>query len=674
MKSLQKNLERLLMSNYLNHKIVLLIDLVVSIACTLLSYFIVSTLTGIPILPHTMLSLSAVSLLGAIPAFYLLKTYRHVIRHSTLADLWRIGFSVVAKELVMFLLIIFFVHRIYLVSHRLSAFILFDMLFCAISLVFIRMAMVQLYDMIKKNRSDRRSKSLILIYGKNNDSAAMVKRMSESKKYQVAGFIVFGHDCASLYLAGLPVYCFRQEEDFNKLISRKDIKGILFARYDQAQAEKDRLIVYCAHAGIKTYIAPPSNEVSEGHLFKVELQRIKIEDLLGREEIHIRMEEVVARFKGKDVMVTGAAGSIGSELCLQLATFGIKKLILFDSAETPMHELRLELERKFPQLDFVPIVGDVRIKQRVETVFDRFRPQVVFHAAAYKHVPLMEENPCEAVLVNVIGSKQVADMAVKYGAEMMIMISTDKAVNPTNVMGCSKRLAEIYVQSLGKAMQEGTLKGTTKFVTTRFGNVLGSNGSVIPLFRSQIERGGPVTVTHRDIIRFFMTIPEACRLVMKAATLGSGNDIFVFEMGEPVKIADLAKRMIELAGYIPDKDIQIEYTGLRPGEKLFEEVLSNEENTARTTHDKILIAKVRDYCHKEIAHTYAELEKLSRAAKIDETVRLMKQTVPEFISQNSRFELLDQELADENRKLHSNEHLKMEALEAGDAMSILTAR
>ena len=669
MKSLQRYFERLLASHYLHYNIVLLIDLVVSIVCTILSYYVVSSLTGIPTLPYTMLRLSVASLLGAIPAFYLLRTYRHVIRHSTLADLWRIGFSVLLKELLLFVLIILFIPRIYLINHRLSAFILFDMLFCAISLVFIRMAMVQLYDMIKKSRIDIRTKSLILIYGTNNDSAAIVKRMAESKKYQAAGFYIFGRDRASYYLAGLPVYCFRHEEDFIKLISRKDIKGILFARYDQAQAERDRLVVYCSHAGVKTYIAPPINEVSEGHLFKVELQRIKIEDLLGREEIHIRMEEVVARFKGKDVMVTGAAGSIGSELCFQLATFGIKKLILFDSAETPMHELRLELERKFPQLDFVPIVGDVRIKQRVETVFDRYRPQVVFHAAAYKHVPLMEENPCEAVLVNVIGSKQVADMAVKYGVEMMIMISTDKAVNPTNVMGCSKRLAEIYVQSLGKAMQEGTLKGTTKFVTTRFGNVLGSNGSVIPLFRSQIERGGPVTVTHRDIIRYFMTIPEACRLVMKAATLGSGNDIFVFEMGEPVKIADLAKRMIELAGYIPDKDIQIEYTGLRPGEKLYEEVLSNEENTARTTHDKILMAKVRDYCHEEIAHTYAELEKLSRAAKIDETVRLMKQTVPEFISQNSRFELLDQELADENRKLHSNDHLKLEVMEAATQRS-----
>ena len=391
-------------------------------------------------------------------------------------------------------------------------------------------------------------------------------------------------------------------------------------------------------------IAPTISEADSDGNFHQWIRPIKIEDLLGRAEININLRQVAEEFRGKVVLVTGAAGSIGSELCRQLVQMGIQKLIMFDSAETPLHNVRLEFEKKYPNIDFVPVIGDVRVKERVRMVFDLYHPQIVFHAAAYKHVPLMEENPCEAVLVNVTGSRQVADMAVEYGAEKMIMVSTDKAVNPTNVMGCSKRLAEIYVQSLGCAIREGKVKGHTKFITTRFGNVLGSNGSVIPRFREQIENGGPVTVTHPDIIRFFMTIPEACRLVMEAATMGEGNEIFVFEMGKAVKIVDLATRMIELAGYRPGEDIKIEFTGLRPGEKLYEEVLSDKENTIPTENKKIMIAKVRRYEYADILDTYAEFEKLSRAVKIMDTVRLMKKVVPEFKSKNSpRFEVLDKE-------------------------------
>ena len=343
-------------------------------------------------------------------------------------------------------------------------------------------------------------------------------------------------------------------------------------------------------------------------------------------------------------LVTGAAGSIGSELCRQLATFGVKQLILFDNAETPMHNIRLELEERYPKLNFVPIIGDVRLVPRLDYAFRTYKPQIVFQAAAYKHVPLMEENPCEAVLVNVAGSRNVADKCVEYDAEMMVMVSTDKAVNPTNVMGCTKRLAEIYVQSMGLAMQQGKIAGKTKFVTTRFGNVLGSNGSVIPRFRDQIAKGGPVTVTHPEITRFFMTIPEACRLVMEAATMSAGNQIFVFDMGESVKIDDLARRMIKLAGFTPDKDIKVEYSGLRPGEKLYEEVLSTKENTIPTDHRRILIAKVREYDYEQACTVVDELERLSRAVEIPAMVRLMKDTVPEFISKNSRFEKFDKKL------------------------------
>jgi len=319
----------------------------------------------------------------------------------------------------------------------------------------------------------------------------------------------------------------------------------------------------------------------------------------------------------------------------------VKKLVLFDNAETPMHTLRLELEERFKQLTFVPIIGDVRQVERLDFAFRTHRPQVVFHAAAYKHVPLMEENPCEAVLVNVYGSRNVADKCIEYEVEKMVMISTDKAVNPTNIMGCTKRLAEIYVQSLGKAIEAGSVAGKTKFVTTRFGNVLGSNGSVIPRFREQIERGGPVTVTDPKITRYFMTIPEACRLVMEAATLPTENRICVFDMGQPVKIDDLARRMIELAGLVPGQDIEIAYTGLRPGEKLYEEVLSNKENTDETSHDRIRIARVREYAYGDAVKAVEQLAKLSRVVDIPSTVKLMKSVVPEYVSNNSRFEEYD---------------------------------
>jgi FlaA1/EpsC-like NDP-sugar epimerase len=315
--------------------------------------------------------------------------------------------------------------------------------------------------------------------------------------------------------------------------------------------------------------------------------------------------------------------------------------VLFDNAETPIHNVRLEFEESFPGLKFTPIIGDVRSVKRLDYVFSKFKPQIVFHAAAYKHVPLMEENPCEAVMVNVSGSKNVADKCREYGVESMIMISTDKAVNPTNIMGCTKRLAEIYVQSLGLAIKNGEIEGKTKYITTRFGNVLGSNGSVIPHFNAQIAAGGPITVTHPDIVRYFMSIPEACRLVMEAATISCGNEICVFDMGKPIKIAYLAEQMVKLAGLRLGEDIQIKYTGLRPGEKLYEEILATKENTIPTDHDSIFVAKVRNYSYSDAEHVVETLDKLSSDVNIPEMVKLMKATVPEFKSKNSPFEVYD---------------------------------
>ena len=510
------------------------------------------------------------------------------------------------------------------------------------TLTVFRVSLIIVYDLLLDwvNKKNTR----ILIYGIDEKSVALKFRLRDSAHYKVAGFYTYGKNNSRRRLTDLPIYYFETEEDFNRVIKKYSIQGILFARYEDTRLEENRLLEYCKSSAVKTLIAPTISEADSDGNFHQWVRPIKIEDLLGRAEININLSQVAEEFRGKVVLVTGAAGSIGSELCRQLVQIGIQKLIMFDSAETPLHNVRLEFEKNYPAIDFVPVIGDVRVKERVRMVFELYHPQIVFHAAAYKHVPLMEENPCEAVLVNVIGSRQVADMAVEYGAEKMIMVSTDKAVNPTNVMGCSKRLAEIYVQSLGCAIGEGNVKGNTKFITTRFGNVLGSNGSVIPRFREQIENGGPVTVTHPDIIRFFMTIPEACRLVMEAATMGEGNEIFVFEMGKAVKIVDLATRMIELAGYRPGEDIKIEFTGLRPGEKLYEEILSDKENTIPTENKKIMIAKVRRYEYADILDTYAEFEELSRMVRIMDTVRLMKKVVPEFKSKNSpRFEALDKE-------------------------------
>lgn len=474
----------------------------------------------------------------------------------------------------------------------------------------------------------------------------MIKRLATSPHYNVIGFIARGQANQKQLIGGLKVYYFDSPDDLHRINLGRMVQAILFAKEEEARSEQDReLFNECLKRGTKLMMAPSIDEVVGGRFMRNQVREIKIEDLLGRSEIEIGVDEVKNDFAGKTVLVTGAAGSIGSELCRQLSSFGLKRLVLFDNAETPTHNIRLELEERFPDLDFVPVIGDVRQLDRVRWAFDKYQPQVVFHAAAYKHVPLMEENPCEAVFVNVNGSRNVADECLRHNVEKMVMISTDKAVNPTNIMGCTKRLAEIYVQSLGIALEKGELEGRTRFVTTRFGNVLGSNGSVIPRFREQIVKGGPVTVTHPDITRFFMTIPEACRLVMEAAVMSTGTQIFVFDMGRSMKIANLARRMIELAGLTPDVDIKIEYTGLRPGEKLYEEVLSSAENTLPTEHSRIRIARVREYSYDDARRAVEALSALAAKVDVDDMVRMMKVTVPEFKSKNSRFEVFDRELA-----------------------------
>ncbi len=638
MKSIKNRLKytilRLSKVRYFNRWVIFAGDLILSVIATAVIEVFLESSLHIPIFSTPLLIL--LSLVVSIASIFLFRTYVGVIRYATLREVWRLMFMAIAKEVMLGVCIV----GGELLPGHIYLFLFADFFVTFIFLLGIRLILLYVYNAVLLSTYVK--KKNILIYGLGENSVTLAQGGSKvyMSDYVVRGFLGMKHNKRHFRISGYTVYGIENQEELKQLVVRHNIDGVLFPNVKLAQKEKERLIPMCDAINLRTLVVPSTEEMKNGVIPR-SIRRIHIGDLLGRDEIEINLREIGTLLKGKTVMVTGAAGSIGSEICRQLAKFSIEQLVCFDSGETAMHNLRLELEEKFPYLKFIPVIGDVRSQQRLHYVFRTFRPQVVFHAAAYKHVPLMEENPCEAIRVNVFGSRNVADMAVKYGVERFVMVSTDKAVNPTNIMGCSKRLAEIYVQSLSIAIQNGEVQGKTKFITTRFGNVLGSNGSVIPRFKEQIKNGGPVTVTHPDIIRFFMTIPEACRLVLEAGTMGNGGEIFVFDMGEPVKIADLARRMIELAGFRPDKDIRIEYTGLRPGEKLFEEVLSDKENTKETPHPKIHVAQVREYKYAEVAEKIDHLTELAVAVQIPEMVKEMKAIVPEFISKNSKFEMYD---------------------------------
>ena len=665
-------------NTYLSKTLVLLMDIVLSVLASGLVIIAINLLLGPALFP---LSVSrgfhAAYLIGATlfsaVAFLVCRTYRIIIRHLSVRDLGLFLAAALLKTTLLTLASI--------ISRRFDATLLMlfgiDALLTVGILVAVRLLMIFVWEHFNNRIQEKYQYKRVMVYGTSDKSVATILRLQKSPHYKVIGFLDQG--APGRTIEGLPVFSPKDEAGMEKALLENRIDAILFPTEKEAQAEENHLIHFCSQKNIKTLIVPTVDEVIEGEAI-LRPREIKVEDLLGREEIKISLVAIENNFRGQTVLVTGAAGSIGSELCRQLAGFGVGRLILFDNAETPMHNLRLELEEHFPKLSFVPIIGDVRHPERLDFAFRTHRPQTVFHAAAYKHVPLMEENPCEAVLVNVYGTRNVAEKCLEYGVGTMVMISTDKAVNPTNVMGCTKRLAEIYVQSLGLATAGGAsdfgeqginpsggmlpkvpaapsrtaapvgeresipsgnapLQASaapagattpTRFVTTRFGNVLGSNGSVIPRFKEQIAKGGPVTVTHPEINRFFMTIPEACRLVMEAATMSKGNQIFVFDMGTPVKIADLARRMIRLAGFEPGRDIRIEYTGLRPGEKLYEEVLANEENTLPSFHPRIRIAKVREYQFKDVDGVLHRMVQLARDVNIPAMIDLMKATVPEY--------------------------------------------
>lgn len=639
----QKLIDGILRSRYLNYRIIAASDVLLSVFSTFLSLTLLVGFFGISLSTSYIFLILAFSAVLSICCFWALRTYRGIIRHSGLLESFRLSVAAFVKTMLIGVCLYFL--SVPISGRAQLVGLIFDFCFTYSLLLLFRSLCILVYRLVNRNQYSDSALRLVLVYVGDETNQPLSVDLLEglSRSYGIVGYLRFG-DKVSLRLGNHPLFSIKNETDFRKLIADEHIHSILFTRREHLDAERDRLVRLCERCHVQMLQLPSPDRVGDARKPMMRrLPEVRIEDLLGRPEIKIDMQNIIDELQGKVVMVTGAAGSIGSELCRQLCTFGLKRLVLFDIAETPMHNIRLEIEDNFPDVDIVPIVGDVRIAARVDYVMREYRPQAIFHAAAYKHVPLMEENPCEAVLANVVGTRILADAAVKYGVERFVMVSTDKAVNPTNVMGASKRLAEIYVQTLSMSISKGEIQGKTKFITTRFGNVLGSNGSVIPRFREQLEKGGPLTVTHPDIIRYFMTIPEACRLVLEAAVMGQGNEIFVFDMGTPVKIADLARRMIDLAGLTPDVDIKIEYTGLRPGEKLYEELLATKENTLPTPNEKIFRAHVREYERAEVVAAIDRLKLVAETVDRVATVREMKRIVPEFKSKNSIYEELDHE-------------------------------
>jgi FlaA1/EpsC-like NDP-sugar epimerase len=504
-------------------------------------------------------------------------------------------------------------------------------------LFFIRLAVKIIYDYFTQNSGQIIP---VMIFGTQSAAIGIAKmiRSAEENKYKLIGFIDDDKNAAQRLIMGVKVYHLDENVIKNHIVNKA--KAIIVSPNKMNQINPNTDLDLFINNNIPVLTSPPMSIWQNDMPTIKQIKSIQIEDLLERPKIDISCDKIAMQLKSKVVLITGAAGSIGSEIVRQVVMFEPTLIILLDQAESPMHTLKLELEEQFPDQNFSTFLGDVRNKERMEYMIEMFRPDYIYHAAAYKHVPLMEDNPVESIQVNVRGTKNLADLAVKYKVQHFVMVSTDKAVNPTNVMGASKRIAEIYVQSLYRKL-EAQGNPTTKFITTRFGNVLGSNGSVIPHFKSQIEKGGPVTVTHPEIIRYFMTIPEACMLVLEAGSMGVGGEIFIFDMGSPVKIVNLARKMIRLAGFIPEVDIKIEFTGLRPGEKLYEELLNQKEITIKTHNPKIMIAKVQEYDYDTVSAQIDELIQYSFMCKNFLTVSLMKKIVPEFLSKNSQYERLD---------------------------------
>ena len=566
--------------------------------------------------------------------FKMFHTYDGILRYSSFVDLQRVGYAslvgCVLSYLGHFVMLQFdYFQNVYVGGREIALASLISVLL----LWAVRVLVKTVYDVSIDTFNAR--PTVILGIDEGGIGLAKLVRNDKSLRMRLFGFVSDGNNVRHKVLMGLDVYRY---SDVRRLVKQEHIECLLVSQGAIDEFRKDKALQDMLIAeGVHIYM-PRANEEWNPAMPDATLKEVSIEDLLPRDEISIDLKSVADTLHGKCILVTGSAGSIGSEIVKQLCQFNPRELVLIDSAETPQHDIRLMMAKRYPHIKAETIVTSITGQLRMENIFRRFRPDYVFHAAAYKHVPMMENNPTESVENNIYGTKVLADMAVKYGVKKFVMISTDKAVNPTNVMGCSKRICEMYVQSLNNAVRSGKVEGCTQFVTTRFGNVLGSNGSVIPLFKQQIKAGGPVTVTDPNIIRYFMLIPEACELVLEAGVKGNGGEIFVFDMGNPVKIADLAQRMINLSGA---KNVEIKYTGLRAGEKLYEEVLNDKESTKPSFHEKIRIANVREYDYSEVERDIEELIEVSKQYDDMLTVKKMKEIVPEFKSNNSVYEALD---------------------------------
>ncbi len=631
---MRKLIEEYLSNRVLSRFSILILDVIMIVFSCLLTYFLRYGFDGFSTnMRMEGFWITLMLVVFNVIFFMVFRTFSGILRFSAFTDLLKIVYSLTLGYGLSYILLktFSFRHPSFGISGTLffSTYVLNMML-----MAFSRVVIKEFYEYIT---CQSKSSDNVFIYGTKDGGINIARALNGNpeQKYRVAGFISDEKPMIGKTLMGVNVY--GNDDTLLDILEKKNVGTIIVSPQKIEEVKNSSSLDRFLEKNIRLLTTPPLSDLTGGLTRKSQLREIEIEDLLPRKPIRINMQHIASHIEGKRVMVTGAGGSIGSEIVRQVAAFGPCTIILVDQAETPLHEMRLEMEEKWRGVDTQIFVADVANGSRMEQIFEETRPQYIFHAAAYKHVPMMEENVSESIQTNVLGTKILADLAVKYEVEKFVMISTDKAVNPSSVMGCSKRICEIYIQSLAKYLQR---QGghSVQFITTRFGNVLGSNGSVIPLFKEQIRKGGPVTVTHPKIIRYFMTIPEACQLVLEAGSMGKGGEIYVFDMGKPVKIVDLAKKMIGLSGR---KDVEIRFTGLRPGEKLYEELLNVEEYTKKTHHEKIMVADVRVYEYEVVKKEIEELIRISYAYDDRETVRKMKEIVPEFLSLNSPYASLD---------------------------------
>ena len=627
-------LRRIFSSKVLPSWVILALDLGVTVASVIVAFMLYYAPVELEYRGTEILIALGLILMFDLLFFYAFRTFSNVIRFSSFLDVLHISAALICSYICCVL--------VSWVSYYGFGFKLTELPVLTISYVVMfvcmslsRMIIKAVYDALNEDSSDAYN---TFVYGTRGGGVNIAKaiRLARPNKFHLKGFVADNPAMKGKVMMGVNVYM--NDENLIQHIRENNVEALIVSPVKADVLKETDIADRLLKENISIYLAPDLTDDWQGLQKANLIRQAQIEDLLGRDPIHINMQRIGMQLEGKRVLITGAAGSIGSEIMRQVAVFNPYQLILVDQAETPLNDIRLELRAKWSNLEAPTLVADISNQRRMEEIFRDYQPEYVFHAAAYKHVPMMEDNVSEAIQNNVLGTKVLADLSVKYGVRRFVMVSTDKAVNPSNVMGCSKRICEIYVQALAKKIK-GDVKAGTQFITTRFGNVLGSNGSVIPLFRQQIERGGPITVTHPDIIRYFMTIPEACQLVLEAGSMGRGGEIFIFDMGKPVKIVDLAKKMIRLSGRT---DIKIVFTGLRHGEKLYEELLATKENTKPTSHDKIMIANVREYDFEEVSHEIDALIQSSYEFNPMATVARMKDLVPEFRSLNSPYSVLDE--------------------------------